>query len=325
MKRTFFALLLLAATVHADEKIVRRIHVGGSGGWDYVTIDSSARRLYQSHGDRVVVLDLDKHQQVGEIADTQGVHGVALAPDRGFVSAGRTNEVVVFDRGSLKPLGRWKTTGENPDAILYDPHSQHLFTFNGRGKNITVFDAKSGEVVATIDAGGKPEFAVTDQRGRVFVNIEDTNELASIDTKRNTIDKRWKLTGCEGPSGLAIDRLRHHLFSVCGNEKMVVSDAENGKVIGSAPIGKGVDGVAYDAVKNLAYASNGADGTITVVNGDSFKVADTIATARGARTIAVDERTHHLYVPTAKVEAPQPGERRGKIIADTFEVIEVAP
>jgi DNA-binding beta-propeller fold protein YncE len=318
----FHALLLLATALFADDKIVNRVHVGGEGGWDYVTIDSGARRLYQSHGDRVVVLDIDKHTVVGEILDTPGVHGVALAPKRGFVSAGKTNAVVVFDRDSLKRLGEWKTTGDNPDAILYDPHSRHVFTFNGRGKNATVFDANSGAVVATIDLGGKPEFAATDQRGRVFVNVEDNNELAVIDVKRNTVEKRWKLTGCEAPTGLAIDRLRRHLFSVCGNETMVVSDADSGKVIGSAPIGKGVDGVAYDPAKNLAYSSNGRDGTITVVRATDYKVVETIPSARGARTIAVDEKTHHLFLPTAKLE---PAEPRWKVVAGTFEVIEVAP
>jgi len=323
MRRLPILLLsLLATTLLADDKIVHRLHVGGEGGWDYVTVDSGARRLYQSHGDRVVVVDIDKHTIVGEILDTPGVHGIALAPERGFISAGRSNAVVVFDRDSLKRLGEWKTTGENPDAILYDPHSRHLFTFNDRGKNATVFDANSGQVVATIDLGGKPEFAVTDQRGRVFVNIEDTSELAVIDVKRNTVEKRWKLTGCEGPSGLAIDRLRRHLFSVCGNEAMVVSDADSGKVIASAPIGKGVDGVAYDAARSLAYSSNGRDGTITVVRGTDYKVVETIPSARGARTIAVDEKTHHLFLPTAKLE---PAEPRWKVVAGTFEVIEVAP
>jgi DNA-binding beta-propeller fold protein YncE len=323
MRRLLILLLsLLATTLFADDKIVHRLHVGGEGGWDYVTVDSGARRLYQSHGDRVVVVDIDKHTIVGEIPDTPGVHGIAIAPERGYISAGRANAVVVFDRDSLKRLGEWKTTGENPDAILYDPHSRHLFTFNGRGKNATVFDASNGQVVATIDLGGKPEFAATDQRGRVFVNIEDTSELAVIDVKRNTVEKRWKLTGCEGPSGLAIDRLRHRLFSVCGNETMVVSDGDSGKVIASAPIGKGVDGVAYDATKNLAYASNGRDGTVTVVRGTDYKVVETIPTARGARTIAVDEKTHHLFLPTAKLE---PAEPRWKVVADTFEVIEVAP
>jgi len=305
------ALLLLASSLFAaDDKIVHRVHIGGEGGWDYVTVDSAQRRLYQSHGNRVVVVDIDKQAVVGEIADTPGVHGIALGPERGYVSAGRSNAVVVFDRDSLKRLGEWKTTGENPDAILYDPFSRHLFTFNGRGKNATVFDANSGAVLATIDLGGKPEFAVTDQRGRVFVNIEDTGELAVIDVKRNTVATRWKLEGCEEPTGLAIDRLRNRLFSVCHNEVMVVSDAGAGKVIGSAPIGKGVDGAAFDATRNLAYASNGRDGTITAVRATDFKVAATIATAPGARTIALDEKTHHLFVPT-KTEA--------------FEIIEVSP
>ena len=307
----YLALFLLATSLFAaDAKIVHRMSIGGEGGWDYVTIDSAQRRLYQSHGSRVVVVDIDKQAVVGEIADTPGVHGIALGPDRGYISAGKANAVVVFDRDSLKRLGEWKTTGENPDAILYDAHSKHLFTFNGRGKNATVFDANSGEVLATIDLGGKPEFAVTDQRGRVFVNIEDTGELAVIDVKRNSVAARWKLEGCEEPTGLAIDRLRNRLFSVCHNEVMIVSDAVAGKVIASAPIGKGVDGVAFDAARNVAFASNGRDGTITAVRGSDFKVAATIATAPGARTIALDEKTHHLFVP-AKTES--------------FEIIEVSP
>jgi DNA-binding beta-propeller fold protein YncE len=311
MKRlALLSLFLFATTTLADDHLVRRIRIGGEGGWDYVTVDSAARRLYQSHGDRVVVLDLDSQKIIGEITGTPGVHGVALSPDRGFVSVGRADSVKVFDRDSLEPIADWKTTGANPDAILYDPHSQHLFTFNGRGKNATVFDAKSGNVVATIDLGGKPEFAVTDQRGRVFVNIEDTAEMAVIDVKRNIVEKRWAQTGCQDPTGLAIDRFRRHLFSVCGNATMVVSDADTGKVIGSAPIGKGVDGVAFDSTKNLAYASNGADGTVTVVKGTDFKVATTIPTQTGARTIAVDEKTHHLFLPAK---------------SDAFEVLEVAP
>ena len=316
------ALLLATSLFAADDKIVHRVHIGGEGGWDYVTIDAAQRRLYQSHGTRVVVVDIDKQTVVGEIADTPGVHGVAIGPERGYVSAGKSNAVVVFDRDSLKRLGEWKTTGENPDAILYDPHSRHVFTFNGRGKNATVFDATSGEVVATIDLGGKPEFAVSDQRGRAFVNIEDTNELAVIDVKRNSVAGRWKLGSCVEPSGLAIDRLRRRLFSVCSNETLVVSDADGGKVIATAPIGKGVDGVAFDPARNLAYASNGRDGTITVVSGIDFKVKETIPSARGARTIAVDEKTHHLFLPTAKLE---PAEPRWKAVPDTFEIIEVAP
>lgn len=310
MRRLAILFLLLAAPLFADDKIVHRLKVGGEGGWDYVTVDAGSRRLYQSHGDRVIVVDVDNHKVVGEIANTPGVHGVALSPDRGFISAGRANSVVVFDRDSLKRLGEWKTTGDNPDAILYDPHSRHLFTFNGRGKNATVFDANSGDVVATIDLGGKPEFAATDQRGRVYVNIEDTGEIAVIDVKRNSVEKRWKLTGCDEPTGLAIDRLRNRLFSVCHNEVMVVSDAGKGTVIATAPIGKGVDGAAYDAAKNLAFASNGRDGTITVIRGTDYKVAQTITTAPGARTIALDEKTHHVFLPTK---------------TDAFEVIEVAP
>jgi len=260
---------------------------------------------------------------VGLIPDTLGVHGIAIDHDggRGFISSGRVNMMTIFNLKTNARITDVKTTGDNPDAILFEPFTKHVFTFNGRGKNATVFNTR-GKVVATIDLGGKPEFGVSDAHGHVFVNIEDTSELAVIDVKRNTVEKRWKLTGCEGPSGLAIDRLRRNLFSVCGNETMVVSDADSGKVIASAPIGKGVDGVAYDAARSLAYSSNGRDGTITVVRGTDYKVVETIPSARGARTIAVDEKTHHLFLPTAKLE---PAEPRWKVVAGTFEVIEVAP
>jgi len=325
MKRLAFALSLLAASAFADDAIVRRIAIGGQGGWDYVTIDSGARRLYASHFDRVMVVDLDKHEVVGTIPNTLGVHGIAIngSLGRGYVSDGRSGLVTVFDLGSLKTTGEWKATGENPDAILYDPYSKQVLTFNGRGKNITVFDAKVGSVTATIDAGGKPEFAVSDNKGRVFVNIEDTNEIASIDTNRNAIVKRWKLTGCDSPSGLAIDRTHKRLFSVCGNQTMIVSDTD-GRIVKSVPIGKGPDGVVFDDAKQIAYSSNGRDGTITAVHVNTGYTTTTIPTAPGARTIALDEKTHHLFLPTAKLEEGGT-DGRMRAVAGTFEVLEVAP
>jgi len=318
------AFSLLATSAFAADPIVRRIHIGGEGGWDYVAVDSAARRLYVSHSDRVNVVDLDKGEVVGTIPNTLGVHGIALngALGRGYISDGRSGLVTVFALDSLKTLAEWKATGDNPDAILYDPYSKHVITFNGRGKNATVFDAQDGNVVATIDLGGKPEFGVSDHKGRVYVNIEDTSEIAVIDMTKNAVEKRWKLTGCEAPSGLAIDRTRRRLFSVCENETMVVSTAD-GRIAGSAPIGKGSDGVAFDDAKQIAYSSNGRDATITAVHatGNDFKTS-TIPTARGARTIVLDAKTHHLFLPTAKLE---PAEPRWKVVADTFEVLEVAP
>ena len=314
-------MILAAIAFH----VIRHIAIGGAGGWDYVTVDAEARRVYQSHSDRVVVVDIDKGTVAGTIMNTPGVHGVALAPklNRGFVSDGRTDTVTVFDMKTLATVAEWKTTGANPDAILYVPSAQRLFTFNGRGKNATVFDATKGTVVDTIDLGGKPEFAQTDDK-RVYVNIEDTSEIAIIDPVTAKVEKRAPLAPCESPSGLAIDRKHKRLFSVCENQKMVVTDTDSLKVVATLPIGKGVDGVAFD--DDRAFSSNGADGTITVVrelSPDKFEVEETVPTARGARTIAADPKSHHLFLPTAQFGPPVEGQRRPPIVEGTFELLEV--
>lgn len=306
-------------------RVIRHIPIGGAGGWDYVAVDADARRIYQSHADRVAVIDADSGKVVGTIPDTPGVHGVAIAPElgRGFISDGRSDSVTVFDRKTLAVVAQWKTTGANPDAILYEPSTKRVFTFNGRGKNATVFDAVTGNVVATIDLGGKPEFAVHDG-GRVFVNIEDTGEIAVIDAKKAALEARAPLAPCVEPSGLAIDRRNHRLFSVCDNETMAVTDASSLKVVATLPIGKGVDGAAFD--DGRAFSSNGADGTVTVVRELSpgkFEVEQTLATARGARTIAVDPKTHHLFLATAQFGPPVEGQRRPPVIEGTFELLEV--
>jgi DNA-binding beta-propeller fold protein YncE len=305
--------------------IIRHIPIGGAGGWDYVTVDAEARRAYQSHSDRVAVVDIDKGTVVGTIMNTPGVHGVAIAADlhRGFVSDGRSDAVTVFDTKTLATVAEWKTTGANPDAILYEPGTKRLFTFNGRGKNATVFDATTGTVVGTIDLGGKPEFAVSDGK-RVFVNIEDTSEIAVIDPKKAAVEKRAPLAPCVEPSGLALDGKHRRLFSVCANETMVVTDADTLKVVASAPIGKGVDGVAFDG--DRAFSSNGADGTVTVVHEqspDKFEVEETIPTQRGARTIAVDPKSHHLFLATAQFGPPVEGQRRPPVLEGTFQLLEV--
>jgi DNA-binding beta-propeller fold protein YncE len=302
----------------AAGRVVHHIPIGGTGGWDYLTVDSVARRLFVSHSDRVEVVDIEHRKVIGTIPKTDGVHGIAIAPEmhRGFISNGRAGTMTIFDPDKLSTIAVVKTTGDNPDAILYEPATKHVFTFNGRGHNATVFDGE-GKVIATIPLDGKPEFAVSDRAGHVFVNIEDKNELADIDANSLTVEHRWPLALCEEPSGLAIDRQHHRLFSVCANQKMVIVDDQNGKVVASLQIGPGVDGAAFDERKQLAFSSNGGDGTITVVreiSPNEFKIVENVPTARGARTIALDEKTHNLFVSTA---------RRG--VPDTFEVLEVKP
>src|SRR5438128_3886375 len=309
MKKIAILVTLISATqLSAAYHVVRHITVGGTGGWDYPTVDSASHRLFLSHSDHVEVIDIDKQKVVGTIPKTEGVHGIAIALDlhRGFVSNGRASTMTIFDLDKLTTIAEVKTTGENPDAILYDPATKHVFTFNGRGHNATVFDG-DGKVVGTIPLDGKPEFGVTDRAGHVFVNIEDKSELADIDAKALTVAHVWPLAPCEEPSGLAIDRAHHRVFSVCGNQKMVIVDNQSGKVVASVEIGKGVDGAAFDDQKQLAFSSNGADGTLTVVrevSPNEFNVVENVPTGRGARTITLDEKTHDIFLPTAKFGPP---------------------
>jgi YVTN family beta-propeller protein len=307
-------------------KILKEIKIGGEGGWDYLTLDNAARRLYVSHATHVVVVDPDAGKVVGDIPDTPGVHGIALAPElnRGFVSNGRGNNVTVFDMKTLKMISQ-VAAGMNPDSIRYEPKSGRVLAFNGRSKDATVIDAKTGMVVATIPLGGAPEFAVADDRGHVYDNIEDTNEVVEIDAAKAMVTKRYSLKpSCDGPSGLAIDIKKRRLFSVCSNRVMAISDPDAGKVIASPAIGAGSDGVAFDPGTGYAISSNG-DGTLTIVQetGGKYDVFDNVATARGARTIAVDEKTHNVYLPVADQLPPQPGQRRGGFVADSFKVLVV--
>jgi DNA-binding beta-propeller fold protein YncE len=319
---TIAAVTALAAAT--GYHVTGEIPIGGEGGWDYLTVDSNARRLYVSHATHVVVVDIDSNKVVGDIPDTPGVHGIAIAPElnRGFVSNGRGNNVTIFDLKTLKTLGT-PATGENPDSIRYEPTSGRVFTLNGRSKNSTVIDAKTGNVVGTIPLPGKPEFAVADGKGHVFVNIEDTNEIVDIDAAKATVTKKYALTGCDGPSGLAIDTKARRLFSVCSNRVMAISDPDAGKVVATPAIGAGSDGVAFDSGAGMAFSSNG-DGTITVVQqvGGKYDVVENIASERGARTIAVDEKTHKIFLPTAKT-APSTGGGRASFLPNTFKVIVV--
>lgn len=312
--------------------IINKLQLGGEGGWDYLTVDSAARRLYISRGTHVMVVDIDTNKVVGDIADTPGVHGIALAPElnRGFISNGKADTAAIFDLKTLKVTATVKT-GENPDAILYDTATKQVFTFNGRSHDATVFNAATGEITATIALGGKPEFAAADGNGKVYVNIEDTNEAVEIDSRKLSVTRRYALKPCEEPTGMGIDAAHHRIFSGCHNKVMVVLDTDTGKVIASLPIDEGVDGNGFDAGTGLAFSANGA-GTLTVVHESSagkFEVADTVITQRGARTMAIDTRTHNIYLPTAQFEtpaaSPTPDGKKQRLVPekDTFTIVVV--
>src|SRR5215469_5324677 len=290
--------------------VTHQMSLPGDEGWDYLIYEQGGHRLFVSHGTRVLVIDADKLSVVGEIADTPGVHGIALAPElnRGYISAGRSGVVVEFDLKSLARLKEIKVTGENPDAILYDPYTKRVFTFNGRGRNATAIDATNDQVLGTIALDAKPEFAATDGKGRVFVNLEDKSSLAVIDPQKLTVTSVWQLTGCEEPSGLALDAARGHLMPVCDNKVMAVVDASSGKVLGTAPIGEGPDAAAFDPGTELAFASCG-EGKLTVVriaHSGRPEVVQTATTQRGARTMALDLEKHRVFSVTADFSPPPP-------------------
>jgi DNA-binding beta-propeller fold protein YncE len=322
-----------ASPAHAqDYKVLQRATLGGEGGWDLLTVDPAAQRLYVSRGTRVMVIDADTLKLVGEIPDTAGVHGIAIAADlgRGFTSNGRTGSSTIFDLATLKPVGQVKT-GENPDMILYEPKSRRVLAFNARGKDVTVIDAKAGTVAGTIPLEGQPELAVHDDKGTVFVNLEDKSEVLALDPVALKVKGRWPLAPCEEPTGLAIDRGHRRLFAACANKLMAVMDADSGKVVATLPIGQGPDGAAFDAERQLAFSPNGRDGTVTVIHEsapDKFEVVQTVATAKSARTLDLDSRSHKLYLlaaqfgppPSPTAEQPRP---RPPMVPGTFEVLVV--
>jgi YVTN family beta-propeller protein len=296
MAITLFRFLSAAGNLH----VAGKIEIGGDGGWDYLTADSDGRRIYVSHGTKVIVADLDSGKVVGEIADTQGVHGIAIASklNRGFTSNGRTNDVTIFDLKTLAPIDRVKT-GENPDAIIFEPHTGRVFTFNGRSKDSSVINAATGKVLGTIPLTGKPEFATVNGKGHVWVNIEDTHQISEIDAATMKVTRTFTLEGCEDPSGMAIDPRAMRLFSVCGNKVMAISDAKAGRLITTVPIGQGADGAGFDPGTELAFSSNG-EGTLTVVSTKGRKFEPTtVSTERGARTMTIDTKTHKIYLPTS--------------------------
>jgi len=317
-----------AAAASSGYKVTGTIPVAGEGGWDYLVADADARRLYLSHSTHVVVYDVDSHAVVGDIPDTQGVHGIALAPElaRGFVSSGRANSVTIFDLKTLKTIAT-VPAGTNPDAILYDGVSKHVFAFNGRSKDATVINASDGKVLSTFAVGGKPEFAVADGKGGVYVNVEDTSEILHIDAQKMTVLHRWPLAPCKEPSGLAMDTKSRRLFAVCDNEMMAVVDADSGKVVATPKTGEGADAAAFDPGTGLAFSSNGESGTLTVVHEeaqDKYSVVENVATKKGARTMALDLKTHTLYLPTAEMIPPAAGQKWPTVKPGTMELLIVS-
>lgn len=311
--------------------VFKKLIIGGEGGWDYLTVDGPARRLYISRGAHVMVIDLDTDKVVGDIPNTIGVHGIALAPElnRGFTSNGKANTSTIFDLKTLKVLGR-VNTGTNPDAIVYDPFSKRVFTFNGRSHDATVFEAASGRVVQTIPLGGKPEYAVADGNGRIYVNIEDKNEVVEIDSLSAREIRRFSLKPCEEPSGMGFDAEHGRVFSGCHNKIMTILNVKSGIIIATVPIGANVDGNGFDAGTGLAFSSNG-DGTLTMaheVSPGKFEVLQTVTTQLGSRTMAIDPITHNIYLPAAqftpaKTPTPDNPKPRPEMIKNTFEVLVV--
>ena len=316
------------AAAGSGYKLSGKIPVAGEGGWDYLVVDANARRLYLSHSTHVVVYDVDSHAVVGDIPDTPGVHGIALAPElgRGFVSNGRANSVTIFELKTLKTIGT-VPAGTNPDAILYDGVSKRVFAFNGRSKDATVIDAATGKVLSTFAVGGKPEFAAADGNGNVYVNVEDTSELLQIDAQKMEVLHRWPLAPCKEPSGLAMDTKTRRLFSVCDNEMMAVVDADSGKVIATPTTGEGADAAAFDPETKFAFSSNGGSGTLTVVHedgGDKYSVAENVATKKSARTMALDQKRHSLYLPAADLIPPVAGQKWPTVKPGTMELLIVS-
>jgi len=308
--RSMDALLVLSlfaftipALAQGGYKVTQRIAIPGTGGWDYLTVDEAARRLYVSHGTQVEVIDLDSKTLVGTIPNTPGVHGVALAPElgRGFITNGGNSTVTIFDLKTLKKIAD-VPTGKKPDAIIYDPATSQVFAFNGDSESATVISAADGKVAGTVPLGGGPEFAAADGKGYVYDNLEDKSQIVKIDAHKLTVEARWPVAPCEAPSSMAMDRANHRIFIGCRSKVMAVVDSESGKVITTLPIGDHVDATAFDEDSRLIFFSNG-EGTISVVHQDSadkYSSVETVKTLPRAKTMALDPKTHALFLSTAE-------------------------
>jgi YVTN family beta-propeller protein len=327
------ALTLQAVAAGDAYKFLNEIPIGGEGGWDILTVDSAAKRLYLSHATKVVVVDLEKNAVAGEIADTPGVHGFIPVPEvgNGFSTNGKENKSSVVDLKTLKTTSKIDT-GDGPDAFAYDAKRGEVYIFNHKGNSATVIDAKNTKVVATVQLGGAPEFGVSDDAaGKVYVNLEDKNEVAVIDAAKHEVVARWPLAPGTEPTGIALDATHHRLFATCNNKMMEMVDTTNGKVLGSVPIGSGVDGCGFDDATQLAFASCG-EGTTTIAkeDGDKLTLVQTLKTERSARTMAIDPKTHRIYLPSAQFEpaaTPSPGASptRPKMIPNTMKLLVYGP
>ena len=328
MKKLMTVVLVASAAFAAEGyHVLNKIKIGGTGGWDYVTVDSNAHRLYATHGTVVDVVDLDSGKPVGSIPQLHGVHGVALAPEmnKGFISNGQSNSVTIFDLKTLAKSGE-PATGMNPDSICYEPKTQRVFTFNGRSNDSTAINAKTGEPLTTFPVGGKPEFCVADGAGKLYVNLEDKGAIVEIDAAKPAVLRTGSIAPCQEPSGLAMDSKDGVLFSVCDNKMMTVTEIKSLKVVATPAIGANPDAAGFDPGAGLAFSSNG-EGTLTIVKevGGKWQAVDTVQTERGARTMAVDPRTHRVYLLAAEYGPPQAGDKKGRpsILPDSFHVLVV--
>ena len=309
--------------------LIKRVKLGGAGGWDYLEVDPATHRLFISRATHVIVVDPDQGKVIGEVPDTQGVHGIAFANEfnKGFTTNGRTSNSTIFDLASLKAIGD-APTEKGPDGLIYDPFSKRAFSFNGEANSSTAIDAASGKVAGSVALGGGPEFAASDNKGNIFVNLEDKSALVKFDAKTLQVESTWPLAPCESPSGLAIDAAHEILVVGCRNKLMTFVDGNSGKVLGTVPIGQGVDANRFDPVTGYAFASCG-DGTLTIAHEDSptnFTLVESIQTQRGARTMALDYATHTVYLVTAELgsappSTPENPHPRPTIVPDTFTLL----
>ena len=335
MKTIIFSVICLSlsgglyAQSSANYHLIKKTTVGGEGGWDYLLADADDGRLYLSHGAQTEVLDLKSHEKIGVITPTPGVHGIAIVPGTGigYTTNGRPNTATMFDTKTFKAM-KEIPTGKKPDAIMYDAFSKRIFIFNNDGGTATVLDAKTGDVAGTVELGGAPEAAVSDDNGLIFVNLEDKNQVAVFDAKTLAVKHHWPLGTGEEPTGLAFDKVKHRLFSAC-QKKLVVLDSKTGNVLAEVPTGSGTDGAVFDTATGSAITSNG-EGSLTVVKEvkpGTFEAVQTVPTQRGARTITIDPKSHHVFVttaeygpaPAATTENPRP---RPAVVPGTFMVME---
>lgn len=330
MKKFLLAGLVLTAAFAAEGyKVITKLKIGGTGGWDYVAVDPNANRVYASHGTQVEVLDTTSGKSVGQITQLHGVHGVAVAPEfgKGFITNGQSNSVTIFDLKTLAKIGE-PQTGQNPDSVCFEPKTKHIFTFNGRSGDSTAIDPATNEVIKTFPVGEKPEACVVDDAGKIYLNLEDSSEIVEIDATKPAATRHASLSPCEGPTGIGIDVKNKKLFSACANKMMAVTDIATLKVVATPAIGSGPDGAGFDSGLGLAFSSNGGDGTMSIVkavNG-KYETVDSVPTERGARTMAVDSKNHRVYMLAAEYgAAPEavPGQKKARppILPDTFHVL----